>query len=80
MGSEQKGIDPELKRQFKKIALSLGIWLAWLFLNMILGVVFDLGFFDNPGIPLWAHLVFFVWYMGSFAGMIWFTAKKIWHR
>ncbi|GAA4300141.1 hypothetical protein [Compostibacter hankyongensis] len=80
MGREQKGMDPELISQFKKIALSLLIWLGWLILNTFLGVVLDLGFFDNPGIPLWVHILFFVWYAAGFAAMIWITKVKIWHR
>jgi hypothetical protein len=76
----EKGIDPDILKQFAKIVLTIFIWFWWLFLNMVLGIVLDLGFFDNPRIPLWLHILFFIWYIGGFIAMIWVTKKKIWHR
>lgn|GEM_PF-1862867 len=77
--NQQPRIDPEIKRQFKKIWLSLFIWVVWLNVNMVAGVVFDLGFFDDPHIPVWAHVLFFIWFLSSFLGMSWIT-YHIWGR
>ncbi|MBX5439523.1 MAG: hypothetical protein IRZ29_08285 [Thermoflavifilum sp.] len=77
--NQQPRIDPEIKRQFKKIWLSLFIWVFWLNINMVAGVIFDLGFFDNPRIPVWAHVLFFIWFLSSFLGMSWIT-YHIWGR
>ncbi|MCL6524866.1 MAG: hypothetical protein K6T34_09420 [Thermoflavifilum sp.] len=77
--NQQPRIDPEIKQQFKKIWLSLFIWIVWLNVNMVAGVFFDLGFFDNPSIPAWAHILFFSWFLLSFLGLVRIT-YYIWRR
>lgn len=77
--TEPNRIDPEIRQQFKRIALSLFSWIVWMLVNLILGVVLDLGFFDKPDIPLWQHILFFIWFLGSFAAMVRLT-YRIWGR
>lgn len=78
MDEKNRGFEPELLKQFRRIAISLFMWFAWLFLNVILGIFFDLGFWDDSRIPAWAHIVYYLWYLGGFAMMVWLT-MKLWH-
>jgi len=78
MDEKNHGFEPELLIQFRRIALSLFVWFLWLVLNGFLGIVLDLAFWDNNRIPAWAHICFYAWYAGGFAGMVWIT-MKIWH-
>ena len=70
-------IDPEIKEMFGKIMVSIFAWITWMMINTILGIVMDLGFQDNPAIPQWEHICFYVWFAASIAGMIWLMIK-IW--
>ncbi|HUX83613.1 MAG TPA: hypothetical protein VMV20_00135 [Chitinophagaceae bacterium] len=71
--------DPELKKQFSRIVISLFSGMVFLVVNSILGVVLDLGFWDNPGIPGWLHIIFYLWLSFSFYLLFRFL-KRLWGR
>ncbi|MHB1921020.1 MAG: hypothetical protein ACYCOO_02170 [Chitinophagaceae bacterium] len=79
MATPENSSEKDLKRQFQNISFSFGVGIIWLLVNMVLGVMDDLGFQDDPSIPQWKHICFYIWFLLSFFAMIWLL-KKIWHR
>jgi tellurite resistance protein TehA-like permease len=56
-------MEPEVKDFLKKIVLSLFLGLLWLFINMTLGIYFDL--LPVYGRPDLANILFYLFFTGS---------------
>ncbi len=79
MDGPRDSFDPELKKQFAKIVISLFAGMVFLILNTILGVLLDLAFWDNPRIPFWLHILFYLWFFFSMY-LLFRYLKKLWGR
>ncbi|MCC7401915.1 MAG: hypothetical protein IT214_10575 [Chitinophagaceae bacterium] len=53
----EKGIDPRLRKQFKKILLSYFFGTLWLMTNVMAGVYFKLAI--RGAVPLYANILFY---------------------
>jgi hypothetical protein len=76
--SQDDWSDKDVTAAFLKMVLTLALWVFWMIFNIFWGIVKDLAFFDNALIPLWEHIVFFIWLVGTLPVMIWLTVVKIW--
>jgi hypothetical protein len=79
MNEPHDSFDPELKKQFARIIISLFAGFIFLVINTVLGVIFDLGFWDNRLIPSWAHILFYLWLLFNIYLLMRFL-KKLWGR
>ena len=61
------GMDPEVKRYFRKIMNSFSLALLWLLSVSTLGLFFGLGIY-HQGVK-WYNVVFYVFAAGSLAGL-----------
>lgn len=71
--------DKEIISAFFKMVRTVILWVSWLIITLFCAVSKDLAFFDNPGIPLWAHVLFYAWVIITLPLIIWVTGKKIWN-
>jgi len=77
MDEYDRGMDPEIKRFFKKIINSFSIGLLWLLSMFTAGLFFDLGITHN-GIK-WYNIVFYIIAILSFIGLL-FYFYRIWKK
>ena len=56
------GMEPEVKRYLKKVLYSFMVGFAWLFVNAMLGIYFELAFNDMPVI---VNILFYSWLVFS---------------
>lgn len=57
------GMEPEVKDFLKRVLLSLFLGLCWLFVNMTLGIYYDL--LPVYGKPDIGNILFYCWFAGS---------------
>jgi ABC-type bacteriocin/lantibiotic exporter with double-glycine peptidase domain len=77
MDEYNQGMDPEIKRFFKKIINSFSIGLLWLLSMFTAGLFFDLGITHN-GIK-WYNIVFYIIALLSFIALL-FYFYRIWKK
>jgi hypothetical protein len=77
MDEYDRGMDPEIKRFFKKIINSFSIGLLWLLSMFTAGLFFDLGITHN-GIK-WYNIVFYIIAILSFIGLL-FYFYRVWKK
>jgi hypothetical protein len=70
--------DKDIVSAFFKMVYTLGLWIFWLMFTIYWGIARDWAFFDHSGVPIWQHIVFFVWLTGTLPLIIWVTRTKIW--
>lgn len=77
MDEYDRGMDPEVKRYFRKIINSFSVGLLWLLSISTAGLFFDLAI-TGEGIK-WYNIIFYAVALISFAGLI-FYYYKVWGR
>lgn len=75
MDEYDRGMDPEVKRYFKKIMNSFSFGLLWMISVATAGLYFDLGF-ARDGIK-WYNIVFYAIAVTSFIGLIYYY-HRLW--
>ena len=75
MDEYNSGMDPELKRYFKKIVNSFSVLLIWLLVIMTTGLYFRLGVFTNK--VQWYNIIYYIFALASF-GWLLFYNNRIW--
>ena len=73
MDEYNRGMDPEVKRYFRKIMNSFSVGIMWLLSMATAGLFFDLGIARN-GIK-WYNIVFYGIVLVSFMGLIYYYYK-----
>lgn len=79
MSDSNNWSDKEIISAFFKMLRTVVIWVIWLVFTLFWAVSKDLAFFDDPHIPLWAHILFFAWVIITLPLIVWITGRKIWH-
>ncbi len=69
----ERGIDPKLKKHFKKILLSYLFGSAWLFTNIIAGVYFKFAIIGK--VPIYANILFYLFVLVSLLFLLRFFYK-----
>jgi ABC-type bacteriocin/lantibiotic exporter with double-glycine peptidase domain len=77
MDEYNSGIDPEIKRFFKKIINSFSIGLLWLLSMFTAGLFFNLGITHN-GIK-WYNIVFYIIAVLTFIALL-FYFYRVWKK
>ena len=78
MENSDNWTDKEVIIAFTRMLRTVILWVPWLGVTLYAAVAKDLAFFDRPDIPLWLHVLFFVWLVISLPALVWVTLKKIW--
>ncbi|HEU4472417.1 MAG TPA: hypothetical protein VFR58_15095 [Flavisolibacter sp.] len=73
MDQYNSGIDPEVKRYFKKIIQSFSVGLSWLLIVCTAGLFFRLGLIKE-GVR-WYNIFFYLLFLASFAWVIRYLYK-----
>ena len=71
------GMEPGIKEFFRRLSLSIGLCILWLAINMTIGVRYGYAFVEDN--IHWSNIVFYVWVIASFTGLI-FIYIKIWKK
>lgn len=66
-------MDPEMVKYFKKILNSFSMGLIWMMSAAIAGFYFGLALFNES--VQWYNIVFYVFFLLSFAGLLWYYYK-----
>lgn len=66
-------MEPEVVAFLKRVGLSMSIAFFWLSINTIVGIKFNLAFIDTKMTV--GNVIFYVWMVGSFLGMLWFFVR-----
>ena len=77
MDEYNRGMDPEVKRYFKKIMNSFAAGALWLLTVSTAGLFFDLAIVRN-GVQ-WYNIVFYVTAFVSFTALLYYY-YKVWNR
>lgn len=65
MDEYNTGMDPEVKRYFRKIMNSFGAGMLWLILMAVLGLYFRMGYFVN-GLDWYNGIFYFIFFASLF--------------
>ncbi len=67
-------MEPDVREFLLKIVQTLSTTLLWMLVNMSIGIYFGFAFFEgSPG--LW-NIIYYVWFISSFCGLIFYFRKK----
>jgi hypothetical protein len=77
MSHNDQWSDREIRAAFFKMAATLGLWVTWLMITILVGAGKDWAFFDK-GIQPWQHIAFYAWFVLTLPVVIWLTVRKIW--
>jgi len=69
------GMDPEVTKYFKKIIRSLFSGLMWMFINITLGIYFELA--HSSRFSSIVHISFYTWMALSLALLLWYL-YRVW--
>ena len=68
-----QGMEPEVKKYLRKILNSLCVGLAWLAINVLMGLYWEWGIIKGKlGI---GNILFFLWFLLSIALLLWYYYK-----
>ena len=70
-------MEPGIREFFKRLSLSIGLCIAWMSINIVIGIKLGYAFFDTT-IGL-GNIVFYIWAIASFIIML-FLYKKLWEK
>jgi len=70
---ENMGMDPEVKRYFRKIVSSFSLGLLWMLVSSTAGFYFDLAIIHEK--VRWYNLVFYTYFIVSFFSYLWYLYK-----
>jgi hypothetical protein len=68
-------MEPEIREFFKRISASIGLLIIWMAINLTVGIKFGYAFFE--GSISWSNIIFYVWAVASFMGLI-YLFLRIW--
>jgi NADH:ubiquinone oxidoreductase subunit 3 (subunit A) len=75
MDEFDRGMDPEVKRYFRKIMNSFSVGLLWMLFTVTTGLYFDLAIVHN-GIE-WYNIVFYAIALITFLGLVYYL-YRVW--
>lgn len=75
MDEYNSGMDPELKKYFRKIVNSFSFFLIWLMMIMTAGLYFKLGVFTNK--VKWYNILYYIFVLTSFGWLLLYY-KRVW--
>lgn len=64
------GMEPEVQQFLKRIVSTLSVAILWMLVHTLLGIRFNLAFFDKGF--RWYNLLYYLFFVGSFIGLIYF--------
>ena len=70
-------MEPEIREFFKRISLSIGLFIVWMAINIAIGIKLGFAFFE--GHIHWGNIVFYIWLALSFGGLV-FLITRIWKK
>jgi len=70
-------MEPGIKEFFRRLSLSIGLCVVWMTINITIGIKYGYAFFENR--IHWSNIVFYIWVIASFIGII-FLYLKIWKQ
>jgi len=70
-------MEPGIKEFFRRLSLSIGLCVIWMGINITIGIKYGYAFFENK--ILWSNIVFYIWVIASFIGVI-FLYMNIWKK
>ena len=70
MAMEETGMDPEVKRYFRKIMNSFAFGLLWMLTLSTAGLFFKLAYVEDH--LRWYNIAFYVFCLVSFAALLWY--------
>ena len=62
-------MEPEVREFFKRISLTIGLFIVWIMVNATIGIKYGYAFFKDK--IHWSNIVFYIWVIVSFAAVIW---------
>ena len=71
----ETGMDPELKKYFRKIINSFSLGFLWILCMSTAGLYFKLALIS--GNIQWYNIIFYLFLIASFAGLLWYY-YKVW--
>lgn len=74
MDEYSRGMDPELKKHFRKIMSSFSVGLLWLLVTVTAGLFFGLAIVKN-GLH-WYNIGFYIFFVVTLFALIWFYYKQ----
>lgn len=69
-------MEPGIKEFFRRLALSISLFVLWMMINMTFGIKLGYAFFDTLH---WSNIIFYAWVIVSFIAMIMFNIK-LWKK
>ena len=70
-------MEPGIREFFRRISLSIGLFIIWMGINITIGIKFGFAFFE--GNIHWSNIVFYIWLAASFGSLVFFIIK-IWKK
>jgi hypothetical membrane protein len=77
MDEYNSGMDPEIKKYFRRIINSFSVGLLWLVVIATAGIFFRLGVIKNG--TRWYNIVFYAIFLLSFVSLLWYYYRS-WNR
>lgn len=68
------GMEPDVRAFLIRIVNSLAMALLWMLVNMIIGIKYELAFFDVA--PTWKNYVYYAFALGTLVLLIWYLRRK----
>ena len=66
-------MEPEIREFFRRLSTSIGLFIIWMVINMVIGIKLGCAFFNDK--IYWYNILFYTWAVLSFAGLIFFLIK-----
>jgi ABC-type anion transport system duplicated permease subunit len=67
-------MEPEVRDFLVRILQTISMSMVWLLVNMSFGIYFGFAFFEQAP-TLW-NIIFYLWFLASFAALIYYFKKK----
>ncbi len=67
-------MEPDVRAFLLRIANTLAIVLLWMLINTVVGIKYNLAFFEDH--ISWKNWLFYAWFIISFFLLIWHLRKK----
>ena len=70
-------MEPGIREFFRRISLSIGLFIIWMGINISIGIKLGLAFYE--GSIHWGNIAFYVWLAASFCVLL-FLIIRIWKK
>jgi hypothetical protein len=67
-------MEPDVQEFLIRIMQTISMGVVWLLINMSVGIYFGFAFFEGHPSP--GNYIFYVWFLLSFTGLIFYFRKK----